>query len=321
MKLVGDIWLNESKNNNFVFSRFSIDNALGLHASGASTETLEKILGFLDCESLDHLHSVNSGLIDSCAQKGPQLSFVSGVWVDKSSPLKPTFEEVATGVYNAKVETVDFKNEDLLPNGTVNEDTNVILANELYFRGFWTENKSNSTLTEESEFYLLDDKKSVKIPFMSSNNYKQIISCFDSFKVLQLRYQTRTQKNDRYFSMYIVLPEERDGLGGLIGKEFGVVMPFDESKAELTEMVDIDDPSNEHKLHVSNVYHKCFVEIDEKGTKAAASTGMQLATMAGRPPPPPVDFIADHPFMFIIREQVTGVVLFMGHVLDPSLDS
>ncbi|XP_026396847.1 serpin-ZX-like [Papaver somniferum] len=146
--------------------------------------------------------------------------------------------------------------------------------------------------------------------------------------------------------MYIVLPDQRDGLGGLIEKlssnfagfmdqhisvnhpyvpigqfkipkfsihfdfevsrvlkEFGVVMPFDESKAQLTEMVNIDDPSNEHKLHVSNVFHKFFVEIDEKGTKAAASTGIQLATIAAIRPPPHVDFIADHPFMFIIKEQ------------------
>ncbi|XP_026449046.1 serpin-Z3-like [Papaver somniferum] len=165
--------------------------------------------------------------------------------------------------------------------------------------------------------------------------------------------------------MYIVLPEQRDGLGELIEKvssdsagfldrhvsidhpyirtrlfkipkfnilfdfevsrvlkELGIVLPFDESKAELTEMVNIDDPNNEEKLHVSKVYHKCFIQVDEEGTEAAASTGPTLATQAARgpPPPPPVDFVADHPFIFIITEEESGAVLFMGHVLNPSLN-
>ncbi|XP_026449111.1 serpin-ZX-like [Papaver somniferum] len=110
MKLVRDIWLNESKNKNFVFSPFSIDIALGLLAVGASAETLKEILGFLNCESLDHLHSLNSKLIDSFSKAGAQLSFVGGVWVDKSSPLKPSFKEVTNIVYKEKAETVDFIN-------------------------------------------------------------------------------------------------------------------------------------------------------------------------------------------------------------------
>ncbi|XP_026449051.1 serpin-Z2A-like [Papaver somniferum] len=266
-----------------------------LLASGASGETLKEILGFLDCESLGRLHAANSGLIDSFAQKGPQLSFVSGVWIDKSSPLKPKLqpefimqksrmwisknegENVVKRVNEwVKKETKGLI-QNLLPNGAVNEDTNVILGNALYFKGFWMKNQFKPSLTDILEFYLLDGEKSVKIPFMSSSYNNKLLLALTASSI--------------HFDFEV----------SRILKKFGVVMPFDESKAELTEMVNIDDPSNEHKnLYVSNVYHKCFVEIDEKGTKAAASTGIQLATMAGRPPPP-VDFIADHPFMFIIR--------------------
>ncbi|XP_026396849.1 serpin-Z1-like [Papaver somniferum] len=347
MKLVGDIWLNESKNKNFVFSPFSMNNALGLLASEASSETLKEILGFLHCESLDHLHSVNSGLIDSFGQAGPQLSFVGGVWVDKSSPLKQSFEEVANGIFKAKAETVDFKNEsqkllervnkwvtketngliqDLIPNGAVDKDTKVILANALYFKGFWVENQFEPSLTEDSDFYLLDDKKSVKVPFMSSDDNYQSISCFDGFKVLQLQYQSSTEDSDRYFSMYIVLPEQRDGPGELIEKVSS------DSAGFLDRHVSIDHPyirTGQFKISKFNILFDFEVsrvlkelEVDEEGTEAAASTGTTLATQAakGPPPPTPVDFVADHPFMFIITEEESGAVLFMGHGLDPSLN-
>ncbi|XP_026384750.1 serpin-Z2A-like [Papaver somniferum] len=230
MKLVQDVWLKEAENKNFVFSPFSIDSALGLLASGASGETLEQILGFLNSESLDHLNSVNSNLIASLceARTEPKLSFAGGVWIEKSCPIKPSFEELATAVYKSEAKTVDFINKskevqmkvnewvekktnglikNLLPDGAVDEHTKFILANALYFKGF---------------------------------------------------------------------------------------------------------------------FHKCFVEVDEKGTEAAASTAVRAhvvcCMMRPRTPPPRVDFVADHPFMFIIREEQSGAVLFMGHVLNPLLN-
>ncbi|XP_026428717.1 serpin-ZX-like [Papaver somniferum] len=102
-------------------------------------------------------------------------------------------------------------------------------------------------------------------------------------------------------------------------KVLGVVLPFDPSKAGLTEMVNIDGTC---KLHAEKVFHKCFVEVDEKGTEAAASTavcGMYVSARRTGRAKPRVDFVADHPFMFIIREEQSGMVLFMGHVLNPLL--
>ncbi|XP_026458685.1 serpin-ZXA-like [Papaver somniferum] len=182
-----------------------------------------------------------------------------------------------------------------------------------------------------------------------------------------------------HFSMYIVLPEERDGIGALIEKvssdpafldqylpdgavptrhfkvpkfkicfdfeakrilkKVGLVMPFDHKKADLTEMLytkdskaeltETDDSkaelteilNSQSKLHVSEVYHKCFIEVDEEGTRASATTGVVTRSVVSkgppRAPPPPVDFVADYPFMFVVKEEQTGAVLFMGHVLNP----
>ncbi|XP_026385074.1 serpin-ZXA-like [Papaver somniferum] len=109
-------------------------------------------------------------------------------------------------------------------------------------------------------------------------------------------------------------------------KEVGIDLPFDRYKSELTEMVNSSDATSKcSQLCVENVFHKCFVEVDEKGTEVVAATAALWSMMASnsrsRVPPPPVDFLADHLFMFIIREKKSGVVLFMGHVLNPLLNS
>ncbi|XP_026439737.1 serpin-Z2B-like [Papaver somniferum] len=181
---------------------------------------------------------------NSCTEE-LQLSFVGGVLVDKSTPLKPSFKEVANGIFKAKAKTVDFKNnsgkvlkrvnrrvkketngliQDILPNGVVDEHTKVILVNALYFKGLWKHNQFEPSLTKKSKFFLLDGNNSVEIPFMSSTKNYQYISCFDNFKVLRLPYQSRTQETDftfklsnPYVYMYIILPDQLDGLGELEG--------------------------------------------------------------------------------------------------------
>ncbi|XP_026441696.1 serpin-Z1-like [Papaver somniferum] len=417
MKLVKDVWLNdESKNKNFVFSPFSMDNTLGLLASGASGDTLKQILEFLNSESIDDLNSKNSQLIIDvlCKTKtGLELSFVGGIWC--SSLLKRSFKKVSRTVYKSTADTVDFANnskevlkrvntwaenktngliQELLPANAVDEHTVFILANSLYFKGSWNRyDQFPPSLTEMSKFYLLDGKQPVDVPFMSSRG-NQYIRCFESFRVLRLPYKGDWNSTD--FSMYIILPEERDGIGALIEKvssdpsfldqylpvgavptrdfkipkfkicfnfeakrilkKVGLVFPFDykmaeltemlytkDLKAELTEMLNTDDSkaeltekSNTNRmvnskstlhsqstLHVSEeVYHKCFIEVDEVGTKAASATAVVVKKVGVKGPSrvtpfPPVDFVADHPFMFIIKEEQTGAVLFMGHVLNP----
>jgi serpin B len=75
----------------------------------------------------------------------------------------------------------------------------------------------------------------------------------------------------------------------------------------------------EEALKISEVVHKAFVEVNEEGTEAAAATavGMVLCVGVAGPPPRPVVFQADHPFLFFIRDRRTNAVLFSGRVLDP----
>ncbi|KAI3821107.1 hypothetical protein L1987_08664 [Smallanthus sonchifolius] len=83
----------------------------------------------------------------------------------------------------------------------------------------------------------------------------------------------------------------------------------------LTEMFDSSE-----SLYVSGIQHKSFVEVNEEGTEAAAVTATVMAGSSGMTMTnKKVDFVADHPFLFAIREDVTGVVLLMGQVIDPTL--
>jgi serpin B len=92
----------------------------------------------------------------------------------------------------------------------------------------------------------------------------------------------------------------------------GMGMPaaFDQVQADFSGIYDqTKEPNN---LFISHIVHKAFVAVDEKGTEAAAATGL-VAEMVSLP----VMLSIDHPFIFIIRDRQTGSILFVGRVLDP----
>lgn len=80
---------------------------------------------------------------------------------------------------------------------------------------------------------------------------------------------------------------------------------------------DFSGMDGERDLFISAVVHKAFVEVNEEGTEAAAATGIAIEMTAVVPRPAPV-FRADHPFIFLIRDELSGSVLFLGRVVDPT---
>ncbi|CAH9054250.1 unnamed protein product [Cuscuta europaea] len=237
--------------------------------------------------------------------------------------------------------------KEILPTGAVDNTTRLILANALYFKGAWAE-KFNASETKDREFYLLNGS-SIQVPFMSSKK-KQYLKAFNGFKVLGIPYKQGEDK--RRFSMYFFLPDAKDGLPSLMDKitsepgllehhlpnhpvevgeflipkfkisfgletskalkELGVVLPF--TGGGLTEMV--DSPTVGGNLCVSQIFHKSFIEVNEEGTEAAAATAatVMLRCLLVEDK---VDFVADHPFLFLIREDLTGVIVFIGTLINP----
>lgn len=369
-KLVG---LSLASDSNLVFSPISIHTALALVAAGSKGETQKQILSVLRSGSATDLSALSSQvadivLADGSPSGGPRLTFANSVWVDASLSLKSTFKEVVTSAYKAETKALDFQAKadearqkvnswvqnitgglinELLPSGSVDNMTRLVLGNALYFKGAWNE-KFDASQTEDSEFYLLDGT-TIQSPFMTSRQ-EQFVSAYDDFKVLRMPYKQGEDK--RQFSMYIFLPEARDGLSNLAEKlssesgflnhhipqvkvqletfklpkfkisfgfeaseplkTLGLVSPFGPD-ADLTEMV---DSAVGKDFFVSSIHHKSFVEVNEEGTEAAAATAA-VVMMRGFVPFQSLDFVADHPFLFVIREDMTGVVIFIGHLLNP----
>ncbi|XP_056177301.1 serpin-ZX-like [Syzygium oleosum] len=368
LALSKQLLLTGAKDSNLVFSPLSIHMVLGLIAAGSAGPTQDQLLSFLKAKSTDHLHSLDSQLLlvvlaDDSAAGGPKLSFANGIWIDKSLPLMPSFQQVVDASYKAATNFADFKTKaievtsevntwaeketsglikEILPAGSVDSSTQLIFVNALYFKAAWND-KFDSSKTKDSDFFLLNGN-SVQVPFMTSEN-KQILAAHDGFKVLGLPYKQGEDK--RQFSIYLFLPDARDGLPALVEKvcsesgfldrhlpyeelevrefriprfkisfgfeasedlkKLGLVLPF--SGGGLTQMVDSVN------LYVARIFHKSFIEVNEEGTEAAAASAVIMcgSTLF----PKKMDFVADHPFLFLVREDMTGTVLFVGQVLNP----
>ncbi|XP_058781215.1 serpin-ZX-like [Vicia villosa] len=358
---------------NIVFSPLLLHLVLSIIAAGSDGPVQQQLLSFLQSKSTDHLISFASQLVsvvltDASPAGGPLLSFVDGVWIEQTLSLQPSFKHIVSTDFKANLSSVDFQNKavevsnevnlwaeketnglikELVPQGSIDSNTRLVFANALYFKGIWND-KFDVRLTKDKDFHLLNGN-STKVPFMRSYE-KQFIQAYDSFKILRLPYAQGEDK--REFSMYIFLPNEKDGLSALVEKvaseselldhilpykkvevgdfkiprfkisfgletsdvlkELGVVLPF--STGGLTKMVDSLEGQN---LCVSNIFHKSFVEVNEEGTEAAAATAAIAVNSARMNDPTPVDFVADHPFLFVIREDFNGTILFVGQVLNP----
>ncbi|XP_050881739.1 serpin-ZX [Lathyrus oleraceus] len=246
--------------------------------------------------------------------------------------------------------------KNLLPPESVNSSTNLIFANALYFKGAWS-SEFDISKTKDNDFYLLNGTSvQVPFMTSKTKQYISAFEGFKVLRLFYKHDDALYKQEDkRNFSIYFYLPDAKDGLLALIEKlasesellehtrpiermsvgdfriprfnisfgletcdilkELGVILPFTEGG--LTKMVDSSMGQN---LHVSSIHHKSFIEVNEKGTEVAAATSTGVRVTCGRrtkPPPPPIDFVADHPFMFLIREDRSRTILFTGQVLNP----
>ena len=96
-------------------------------------------------------------------------------------------------------------------------------------------------------------------------------------------------------------------------RELGLVRAFDVETADFTGMA----PATE-QLVISEAFHKAFIDVNEKGTEAAAATAVGMRAGAMPPQDEPAKFHADHPFLYLLRDTKSGAILFMGRVTDPS---
>ena len=234
------------------------------------------------------------------------------------------------------------KIKDLIPQGVLGEKTRLVLTNAIYFKSNWGQ-EFNKDSTRDLPFALSANKK-VDAPMMNQEHRMGYMED-DEIQAIDLPY------NMQALSMVIVLPRKVDGLAavekGLTAqrlqkvfkdmkhvpvnvtmprftfssqfsmadmlKELGMALAFDPDKADFSGMA---DPGGEN-LFLYAVLHKAFVAVDEKGTEAAAATAIMVGATAMPVPQEPKIFKADHPFIFLIRHNQTGEILFAGRLADP----
>jgi len=252
--------------------------------------------------------------------------------------------EKSTVIINSWVENkTDNKITNLIPSGAINQDTRLVITNAIYFKGNWV-NKFNENNTIEKSF-TLNNNLTKKVQMMSllsshnSPNYNYLEN--EDLQVLELPYSgddismlillpksndiriaesyLSTEKLDfiknnlRQSKVNIYLPKfkfETDYIMSNTLSKMGMPTAFSPKYANFSGM---DGSSN---LSISQVIHKAYIDVNEDGTKAAAATGIMVAITTSEEPRP-VQFNADHSFIFMIQDKRTNTILFLGRVSNP----
>lgn len=232
------------------------------------------------------------------------------------------------------------KIKDLIQPGILDALTRLVLVNAIYFKGDW-DRQFNAEQTKDAPFFV-SPEESVNTPMMYQKHRFRYADTGD-LQVLELPYAGNE------LSMLVLLPSEKGALGRiekrlsmenlrewrrqLRKKEVMVYLP----KFKMTSMFRLDETlrsmgmvdafsmgkadfsgmdGNPGWLYIGAVIHKAFVDVNEEGTEAAAATAVVMRVKS-MPKPPPT-FRADHPFVFLIQENQTGSILFMGRLNDPT---
>ncbi|TSK05902.1 MAG: serpin family protein [Geobacter sp.] len=287
-----------------------------------------------------------------------KLIVANSLWPQKDDRFLPEYLSAVNRNYHSAVVPVDYRKasenahgrinawvqdktqgkiRDLIPNPLPRE-TNLVLVNAVYFKGNWAK-PFEKMRTLKGNFTRLDGSKSHASMMYRSGDFGYHET--KDVKILELPYV------GELLSMVLMLPNDAAGFSRLeskltasnleswisgIGNRFvDVELPkfkFYWGTHDLAEplqflgmrktfegQADFSGMDGKGPFKIGNLLHKAFVEVNEEGTEAAAATAAVMVTGAR---PRLMTFKADRPFLFLIRENSTGSILFLGRVLDPS---
>jgi serpin B len=348
---------------NLLISPISISTALTMTYAGARGETASQMAAVLHLNGLadDAVHAGYGGLIEdlNAPREGYDLKVANRLFAQTGFPFRQLFLDTLAGPYAAPLEQLDFvrntepsrehingwvadqtnqKIKDLLPQGTITQDTRIVLTNAVYFNGAW-KNRFVERSTADAPFYHLDGSVG-RSPLMHQENYLNYAD-FDDFQMLEIPYAGDD------LTMVVMLPNDRDGLAALEAsidaerfqesveslesRKVTLFLPkftFRDDASLGTPLQglgmtdafgnpDFTGISDGGGLAISDVIHKTFIDVNESGTEAAGATAVIIGTTSVDTNPVPL-FRADHPFLFGIRDAHTGSLLFLGRMTDPA---
>jgi len=288
------------------------------------------------------------------------FEIANSIWFRQGYEIEKEFIDINHSCFHAQVRNLNFSAPDAadIINAWVDDNTSgkikeivskpidplmvMFLINAIYFYGDWTY-PFKAKDTQDDEFTLLDDAKTS----CKMMHKEQSLSYFENsdFQAVNLPY------GDKVFSMTVILPKPEihiDKLTSMLNndswenwlsnftkqngslylpkfkleyglslvdalKAMGMDIAFAPGKADFSGI------NEKEKLFISEVKHKTFVRVDEKGTEAAAVTSVGMMTTS-LPPQPAFVMRVDRPFIFVISENKSQSILFMGKIIEPVLE-
>jgi serpin B len=264
------------------------------------------------------------------------LHYAAGMrLVDYQKDAEAARREINDWVSRATYEKI----KDIIPEGVLDALTRLVLANAVYFKAAWR-HPFEPDATRAAPFRLLDGT-TVEVRMMHELSGLESMSG-DGYRAVELPYA------GGQLSMLILVPDEgrfgeveaslsagipEAALAALQYGQVALALPkfkFEWSRGladglKALGMRDALDPAaadfsgidGRRDMFISDVLHKSFVAVDEAGTEAAAATVVIMPASA--PPAEPTEFIVDRPFFFLIRDNPTGTILFLGRVTNPAV--
>ena len=338
------------KDSNYMVSPISIKIAFAMVANGANGVTKDEILSTLGIDNLDEFNNYAKELIKAYGENSSmELKIANSIWLNTDCmpgvDFSESFGKTVSDYYNAKSGTVNDSNAADTINRWISDNTNgkidnavsgsdflAALVNATYFKADWARQFSQWA-TKEAEFTNADDTVS-NTDFMNMTGYFKYYSD-KSVQMISLPY-TSTKSGGGGISMYIALTD-----GGYVNyesifektevedvrlsipkfsikydvklndilKQLGIKTAFDKYVAELSPM--FNEPG---EYYIEKATHKTYIDVDENGTEAAAATVIEVAPTS-MPIDDPIEFTANRPFVFFIRDDLSGEILFMGEYL------
>jgi len=329
-------------------------------ANGGTKTAMQNTLGFGSLTQ-DEINQVFLDLIPALKKTDPQviLNIANSIWIKQNFPVLESFIQVNQKYFDASVTNLNFDQTALNTiNSWVNTNTNgkiptildsispdevMFLINAIYFNGKW-QTQFDPAKTVNSDFTLASGQ-TASVPMMEMKG-KFAYSEQTGYKALKMPYGRGK------FQMVVLLPTDGNTPEGIAAQlnpttwaslsstlnnpaEIDVWFPkFQYSwDIELNQLLsamgmaiafsptdaDFSNINATYQLYISKVKHKTFIKVDEEGTEAAAVTSVGVtATVA---PVNPLEFHANRPFLYLITEEDTGAILFIGKVENPLLSN
>jgi len=353
-----------TRSGNLFFSPASIAAALAMTYAGAAGSTakeMREVLGFtLDDEKV---HAGFGELLKAMvkSKKGLTLSVANALWGQKGLAFLKPFLGVTKSRYGGGFRTLDFmtkadkaiktinlwaksktkkKIKQVVTAQDVTADTRLVLTNAIYFKGAWKEKFDKDDTKTEPFFVSAGKQVDARMMHLHGESFRYLDG--SGFSAIELPYKGEGA------SMFIFLPDKKDGLADMEGEVTLVTLKDWIDKMTSRKMGDVAIPrfrledsfelsstlgamgmptafkddadfsgmTADQPLKISKVIHKSFCDVTEEGTEAAAVTVVTMMVTGAASVP--TNFVADHPFLFVIRENTTGLFLFIGRVANPS---